>query len=444
MVSRLQLDMRIPPTIVLHQISAAPVQYGELNFAWEAWLGFDTSWHDEEIIVNEVRGKTETEWAALMKQAMGECYRVLKPGRWLSLCYHDTSEGTWALIQDIMAEVGFVVDKSDRALFIDAAQKSYNQLIADKTTKRDLVLNFRKPRGGEFVITQTADGRTFREVAVPIIRAYLIAHPGASKDRIYDELVSRLVQAGKMEPHDFNALLRSVAEEVRQPVKKNLFEDEEPDLFGSHVVSRWYLKETAEVEVDEAESALEDSAARKLGKFLKEYLEKDRTQEGVHYSDIFEHFLSVVPAREWPRRKLWEWMPDYFFKTLGGTWRLPATPEEEELKLRGRRAGTNRRVRRFLALLDAGDEVPDRLRPSPSDLAEWIRHCQRSAMFDEGRRLYLYGQGDWVARLSDEVAAGVEEDYQICLRALQRASAPGAARKRARKPGRKAREENPD
>src|SRR5207249_1621333 len=35
------------------------VQYGELNFLWEAWLDCDTRWHGEEIIVNEVRGKTE-------------------------------------------------------------------------------------------------------------------------------------------------------------------------------------------------------------------------------------------------------------------------------------------------------------------------------------------------------------------------------------------------
>jgi 16S rRNA G966 N2-methylase RsmD len=28
---------------------AGNVQYGELNFIWEAWLGFDTHWHDEEI-----------------------------------------------------------------------------------------------------------------------------------------------------------------------------------------------------------------------------------------------------------------------------------------------------------------------------------------------------------------------------------------------------------
>jgi len=128
---------------------AEKVQYGELNFIWEAWLGFDTHWHDEEIIVNEVRGKTEEDWANMMRQAMAECYRVLKPGRCISLCYHDTSEGTWALVQDIMAEAGFIVEKSNAALYIDTGQKSYNQLVADKVNKRDLVINFRKPKPGE-------------------------------------------------------------------------------------------------------------------------------------------------------------------------------------------------------------------------------------------------------------------------------------------------------
>ena len=88
---------------------AEKVQYGELNFVWEAWLDFDTNWHDEEIIVNDVRGKSAADWAAHDEEGDGRVLsRVLKPGRWLSLCYHDTSEGTWALVQDIMAEVGFV------------------------------------------------------------------------------------------------------------------------------------------------------------------------------------------------------------------------------------------------------------------------------------------------------------------------------------------------
>jgi hypothetical protein len=40
-------------------------------------------------------------WEAGMYAAMKEVFRVLKPGCWISLCYHDTSEGTWGLVQDI-------------------------------------------------------------------------------------------------------------------------------------------------------------------------------------------------------------------------------------------------------------------------------------------------------------------------------------------------------
>src|SRR5690606_35106011 len=136
----------------------------------------------------------ESDWASMMLQAMKECYRVLKPGRWISLCYHDTSEGTWALTQDIMAEAGFIVDTSDSAIFIDTGQKSYNQLTADKSTKRDLVINFRKPRPGEvtgtLTITGEEDATTFSQKVTAIIRDYLSAHPGTTKDRIYDEVVS--------------------------------------------------------------------------------------------------------------------------------------------------------------------------------------------------------------------------------------------------------------
>lgn len=192
------------------------VQYGELNFVWEAWLGFDTRWHREEIIVNDVRGLSAADWAGRMRLAIAECYRVLKPGRWLSLCYHDAPGGTWPLLQDLMTSVGFIVDKTGSALTIDTWQKSYNQITTDKATKRDLVLNFRKPGTGEPLAARQVDEGTFAEVGSDVIREFLVRHPGATKDRIYDELVSRMFRAGRLEAHDFDALLRSVAEEVRE------------------------------------------------------------------------------------------------------------------------------------------------------------------------------------------------------------------------------------
>lgn len=396
-------------------------QFGELNFVWEAWLKLDTDWHSEEIVVNEVRGKTEVDWAIMMRRAMTECYRVLKPGRWLSLCYHDTSEGTWALVQDIMAEVGFLPDKADKVLYIDTGQKTYNQNLGDKVNRRDLVINFRKPRPGEakgeLCITGDEDETTFNEKVRTIIRDFLTSNPGSTKDRIYDEVVSRMVRAGQMEAHNFEELLRQVAGEVREPLKKNLFEDEVPNLFGTHEISRWYLKETELAVVDTAESAKEDAAADKIRSFIAGRLKEDPAAEGVHYSDLFEFYIYAVKDK--PRRPLAEWLADYFYKTELGTYRLPASPEEEWMKEQVRAAGTNRRIRRYLACLQQGVAIPEQERPADATLAEWIRHCKRAGLYEQGKFLYEKG-GLNIDRLPEEVAVNVEEDYQVCVRMLMR------------------------
>jgi len=413
---------------------AAKVQYGELNFIWEAWLDFDTNWHDEEIIINEVRGKTEEYWSDMMRQAMTECYRVLKPGRCISLCYHDTSEGTWSLVQDIMAEAGFIVEKSDTALYIDTGQKSYNQLVADKVNKRDLVINFRKPKPGEdavkIAITGDEDKSTFSEKLRAIIREYLEARPGSTKDHIYDEVVSRMVRTGDMEAHNFDELLRQVADEVKEPVKKDLFKDKDPDIFGAHEISRWYLKESELEVMDEAESAKEDAAAASVRKFMEKHLKQRPEDEGVHYSNLFEHY--VYSVKDKPRRQLAEWLPDYFFKTETGTWRSSADEKEEKLKADGRARGTGRKIKRFLSLIAHGAALPEKERPSDATLAQWIRHCKMSGMYEQGKLLYEKG-GLKEESLSDEVLANVEEDYQVCARMLDRA----AQNKKEKKPKKK-------
>ena len=408
------------------------LQYGELNFIWEAWLDFDTQWHDEEIVINEIRGKTEVDWACMMRQAMGECFRVLKPGRWLSLCYHDTSEGTWPLIQDIMAEVGFVIDKSESALFIDAEQKSYNQLVADKVNKRDLVINFRKPKLGEVAadvaLTGDEDSTTFNDKVRTIIRDYLIANPGTTKDRIYDQVVSRMVRSGQMEAHNFDELLEQTAEVVVEPLMKNLFEPQAPDLFSTHEIRRCYLKETEEVAMDAAESAKEDAAAQKISRFIEQWLQQHPVEEGVHYSDLFEQYIYSVPTKDKPRRQLQDWLLDYFYKTPAGTYRLAMTDEEAAAKATARAAGTNRRVKRFLSYLQQGLAIPTRELPNDATLAEWIRHCKRSGLYEQGKLLYEQG-GLNLDNLSEALMVEVEEDYQVCARMLSRTggakTAPG-------------------
>jgi DNA modification methylase len=373
------------------------VQYGELNFVWEAWLGFDTHWHDQEIIVNETRGKTDEDWANAIRLAMYECYRVLKPGRWLSLCYHDTSEGTWQLIQDIMAEVGFVSEDIKNAIYIDTDQKSYNQVTAEKVTKRDLVINFRKPHPDEImpglVLTGDEDLTTFTEKAHAILHEALTAHPGSTGDRLYDEVVSRMVRKGTFERHNFEALLTGVAE------------------VGSN--GRWYLLDSAD-QTDAAEASREAKAMKTLETFAQGWLSAHPEAEGVHYSDLFERYLPI-PKGDKPRRTLIDLLPEYYLKAPDGTWRLPSADEAEKLHVL-RESGALRRIRRFANALVEGVAPADRDRPSNAATAgEWIRQCRRAGLYAQGRAIYESG-GYSFSGLSEEMQLEIDEDYQICVR----------------------------
>jgi hypothetical protein len=326
---------------------------------------------------------------------MQECYRVLKPGRWLSLCYHDTSEGTWQLVQDLMAEVGFIPENSQSALYIDTGQKSFNQLMAEKVTRRDLVINFRKPRPDELppqlTLLGDEDDATFAEKARAILREALEAHPGRPADRLYDELVSRMVRQRAFERHNFDELLRSVAEAVD---------------------GRYYLLATAG-QVDAAESAREEAAAARLAAFMQTTLAQNPGAIGVHFSDLFEQNLTVLDK---PRRDLKEWLPEFFFRTEAGAWRPPASDEEHEQKATLRASGALRRIKRFgHALLEgvppAGRDRPDNV----ATAAAWLRQCRRAGLYELGRVLYEKG-GLNFTELSDEAMLEVEEDYQICVR----------------------------
>jgi hypothetical protein len=336
-----------------------------------------------------------------MKQAMAECYRVLKPGRWLSLCYHDTSAGTWGLVQDMLAEVNFVPDTSESVLFIDTAQKSYNQLTADKVTKRDLVINFRKPQADviePITISGDEDETTFTEKVQAIIRDYLTAHPEATKDLIYDEVVSRMVRAGRMEAHNFDDILQLVAEPA-------------PDA-----PTHWFLRKSDEMQVDADESAREEKAASIISKFLAQWQQEHPDQEGVHYTQLLEHFLYAVKNK--PRRPFDDWLQDYFYITPRGLYRLPATELEQAAKVQGRMEGINRQIKRYLNYIRRGQAIPAAERPGNAALVEWIRHCRRSNLYEQGKLLFEKGGLD-LEQLSEEQQIEVEEDYRVCDRYMQ-------------------------
>jgi DNA modification methylase len=185
------------------------VQYGELNFLWEAWLGFDTGWHEREIVVNRVRGKTLEAWQRDMTRVFCECHRVLKPGRWLSICYHDACGESWNALGQAVKDAGFVNESLSESVAIDTGGRTYNQHTVDMATKRDLVFNFRKPRdvGMAFSVD---DGVRSEARFDGIVMDYLEAHPGATKDMIYDDFIAKTFCHGVVRRADFDEILSRV------------------------------------------------------------------------------------------------------------------------------------------------------------------------------------------------------------------------------------------
>jgi DNA modification methylase len=118
--------------------------YSELNYLWEAWLGVTTA-YALEAIENPARNKSIAEYKDLMVSAFQEYYRVLKPGRWISVEFSNTQASVWNTLQAILGEAGFVVT------WVSGLHKQQGSIEAYTSTtavKQDLVISAYKPNGG--------------------------------------------------------------------------------------------------------------------------------------------------------------------------------------------------------------------------------------------------------------------------------------------------------
>ncbi|MGB9798143.1 MAG: DNA methyltransferase, partial [bacterium] len=120
----------------------ANINYSELNFLWEAWLGHFTK-IDEEAVINPVQKKGLDEYKELMEKSFKEIFRVLKPGRYLSLTFHNSQTAVWNAIQSALSNAGF--NLAYIGVF-DKMQRTFNQVTTQKAVGYDVLLHAYKPR----------------------------------------------------------------------------------------------------------------------------------------------------------------------------------------------------------------------------------------------------------------------------------------------------------
>jgi DNA modification methylase len=118
--------------------------YADLNFLTEAWHGVITD-ATPEAIVDKFKNKALPDYQHLMQRCFAEYYRVLKPGRWMTVVFSNSKASVWNAIQVALQQAGFVVAE---VTALDKLQGSFRQVTSTTAVKQDLVISAYKPNGG--------------------------------------------------------------------------------------------------------------------------------------------------------------------------------------------------------------------------------------------------------------------------------------------------------
>lgn len=118
------------------------LNYSELNFLWESWHKVFTN-NKSEAIVNPTQHKGLPEYQKLIERCFIECYRILKPERWITIVFHNSQNSIWNAIQEALLRAGFIVAD---VRTLDKKQGSFKQVTSTLAVKQDLVISAYKPK----------------------------------------------------------------------------------------------------------------------------------------------------------------------------------------------------------------------------------------------------------------------------------------------------------
>lgn len=201
----------------------ANLQYSELNYIWESWINLLTNKKDEAV-VNKTQHKSLFEYQRLMNESFKEFFRILKPDKWLTMEFSNTSASVWNSIQNALQGVGFVVAN---VASLDKKQGSFKAVTTTTAVKQDLVISCYKP-SDEFTrkIEESADkrqnvwdfiGEHLQHLPVHIERGNATTTVIERSPKIlYDRLISYYVQHGYSIPMD--------AQQFQQGLKERFLE----------------------------------------------------------------------------------------------------------------------------------------------------------------------------------------------------------------------------
>ena len=302
------------------------LMYSELNSLWEGWIKVHTN-NNKEAIVNKSQSKTLFDYHNLMYQSFLEFYRILKPGKWMTVEFSNTSASVWNSIQSALQSVGFIVVN---VAALDKKQGSFKAVTTTTAVKQDLVISCYKPSEELTLKFETSLNKNSN--VMDFVEELLIHLPvHIEKDQsttaiierspkiLYDKLISYYVQHGYIIPMD--------AQEFQNELKERFIERDGMYFTASQALEYEEKKKTTNGIVP---TSLFISSEADGIEWLKRVLEAPQT-----YSEIQPEWMkNMIPAKKGDvLPELSIILEENFIKDDDGKWRNPDPEKSADLEI---------------------------------------------------------------------------------------------------------------
>ncbi len=123
--------------------------YSDMSLFHEAWLGQVTD-NEKEAVIHTCGSKkdnAEDRYEQLLKDAFQEAYRILKPGRYMSVIFGNSKGRVWSFVLRALREAGFDSVPAHVAI-LDKGQRSVKGLRSgsESVVTVDLIMTVHKPK----------------------------------------------------------------------------------------------------------------------------------------------------------------------------------------------------------------------------------------------------------------------------------------------------------
>ena len=173
--------------------------YSDMSLFHEAWLGERTDSSREAVVHTTGKRKNGSgeRYEGLLRSAFCEAFRVLKPGRHMSVVCGNSSGRIWGLVQRALRDAGFRESPVHVAI-LDKGQRSVKGLNSgsEGVVTVDLIMTVRKPSEGEATETTATIALGNVDALIRTVIDKLSGDEACNPSLVYGRILRKAIQNG--------------------------------------------------------------------------------------------------------------------------------------------------------------------------------------------------------------------------------------------------------